>query len=317
MNFYPDVKAHMSPSAMEAWYSARGSFVKSYFDGVRSPETAAMRAGKMIHGLIQGGLLKVIHRYAQNEKTLEEIVEHDGVQYKVLGIPDSYDYGEDVGTAVFVDYKSGKENGWDNVRLASDLKMKLTAWLVWNATAKPSLVKGYIEYVPTRWNPETREVEPTGGESVMAGAIEYTSEEMEAFTLTIIKTMNDINAAYTEHLTSTDEFVNQDDVAEYAQFDKDKRDIEARQVELLQRIGDQMAFGKKESVSTIYGTFYFTAKKKWAYPDTLEVRLGETTTTLAEAEKVEVAVKAAKKRFETDNAPESITKSLGFRAKKD
>ena len=205
-------------------------------------------------------------------------------------------------TALFVDYKSGKENNWDDTKLAGDLKMKATAWLVWNKTDKPGKVVGFIEYIPTQWNALTREIEPTGGESVVAGEITYTSDELEAFTEVITKTIAEVNLAYTEWLESTDEFVNQDDVAEYAQLDQEVKEREVKMGLIKERIGDQMGMGGKETLPTPFGSFYFTARKTYSYPEEIE---------LASAE-----VAAKKKKFETENEPAKVTKSLSFRAKK-
>ena len=308
--FYPDIKPHISPSAFANWHEARSLFVRSYFLKEKTPETASMKAGKQIHALIEAGLLEVKHRYAHREKKLTVMLQTPETM-EVLGIPDSFERhwtgakegeGEPYDTAFFVDYKSGKENNWDDTKLAGDLKMKATAWLVWNKTDKPSKVVGFIEYIPTAWNASTREIEPTGGESVVAGEIVYTSDELEAFTEVIAKTIAEVNLAYTEWLESTDEFVNQDDVAEYAQLDQEVKEREVKMGLIKERIGDQMGMGGKETLPTPFGSFYFTARKTYSYPEEIE---------LASAE-----VAAKKKKFETENEPAKVTKSLSFRAKK-
>ncbi len=298
--FYPDIKPHISPSAFANWHEARSLFVKSYFLKEKTPETSATKAGKQIHALIEAGLLEVKHKYGHREETLTVDLQTPET-VKVLGIPDSFD--EQFGGIVnFVDYKTGKENNWDNTKLAGDLKMKATAWLVWNATGKPSKVVGHIEYIPTRWNPSTREIEPTGGESVIAGSCTYTSDELEAFTEVIAKTIAEVNVAYAEWLESTDEFVNQDDVADYAQLDQEVKEREAKMAIIKDRITDQMGMGGKETLPTPFGSFYFTSRKTYTYPEEIE---------LASAE-----VAAKKKKFETENSPSKVTKSLSFRAKK-
>lgn len=313
--FYPEVKAHISPSALAAWHTQRSLFVKSYFLGERTPETSAMKGGKRIHALIESGILSVHHNYEHAEETLSFEIDVDGITCKVLGIPDSYELQKKM--AVFVDHKSGKENTWDGKKLAGDLKMKTTAWLVWNATGKPAKIKAHIEYIPTQWNPETKEVEPTGGESVDAAEVEYTGEEMEAFTEVIKNTIREINTTYEEWSQSSNEFINQDDVAEYARLAQEIGEREAKQTEIKDRIGTQMEFGKTDTYAGIFGTFYFANKKKYAYPDGLTVKLGEgVEMTLAEAEKIGDAAAMAKKKYETENAPESTTRVLQYRGKK-
>lgn len=302
MAFYPDIKPHISPSALANWYTARSMFVRSYFIGEKTPETSAMKAGKKIHALIEGGMLEVKHWFANREGELTfHIPGRENVL--ALGFPDSYELGGYEGqSAFFVDYKSGKENTWDAAKLAGDLKMKMTAWLVWNATGKPEGVVGYIEYIPTQWNALTREIEPTGGESVVAGECIYTAEEMEAFTAVIIKTIEEVNVAYEEWKNSTDEFVDQNAVAEFAQLAQEVAERETLMEVLKERIGDQMSMGGKETLPTPFGSFYFTARKTYTYPDELEKKISE--------------VSAAKKKFETENEPSKITKSLSFRASK-
>jgi hypothetical protein len=219
--------------------------------------------------------------------------------------------------AKFVDYKSGKENHWDDNRLATDLKMKTTAWLVWKACNEtPKYVAGYIEYIPTQWNPTTREVEPAEGDSVVAGEIVYQAEELAAFTEVIKKTIEEINIAYLDWLSSTDEFVNQEDIALYADLNGQKNLIEAKLEELKNRIGDQMGLGGKETLSTPFGTFYFTTRKTWEYPTELPVKFEDKIITLKLAEEVGANVKAAKKKFETETSPKSTSKTLSFRAGK-
>ena len=295
--FYPDIKPHISPSAFQAWFNQRSMFVRSYFLKEKTPETAAMKAGKKIHALIEAGLLEVTHKYAYNEKELNTMLQMPET-VKVLGVPDSF--GEQFGGSVpFVDYKSGKENNWDDAKLASDLKMKMTAWLVWNETGKPSTVEGHIEYIPTQWNPSTREIEPTGGESVVAGSYTYSSADLEAFTGVIIKTIQEINVAYEEWLESTDEFVNQDDVVEYSQLDQEGKEREVKMAVIKERIADQMGMGGKESLPTPFGSFYFRVIKTYEYPEEIEKQLADAS--------------ATKKNYEIGHEPIKVSKSLSFR----
>lgn len=301
IKFYPQVKEWISPSAFANWHEARSLFVRSYFLKEKTPETSAMKAGKQIHALIEAGLLDVRHKYSHNEETLEVTLQLPET-VKVLGIPDSFD--EQFGGIVhFVDYKTGKENTWDDAKLAGDLKMKATAWLVWNVTGKTAReVVGYIEYIPTQWNPSTREIEPTGGESIVAGSITYTSDELEAFTGIIANTIAEINKAYEEWLESTDEFVNQDDVAEYAQLDQEVKEREVKMALIKERIADQMGMGSKETLSTPFGSFYFRITKTYEYSEEIEKKLADAS--------------AAKKKFEMENEPAKIAKSLSFRPSK-
>lgn len=312
MDFYHDIKAHMSPSAFANWHNARSQFVRSYFLGEKSPETSSMKGGKQIHALIEAGLLPAKHVYVNNEKELTQFAEFEGHTFKVLGIPDSFGTVED-GSVMFVDYKSGKENTWDSAKLAGDLKMKLTAWLVWNTVGCPPFVRGYIEYIPTQWNKETKEIEPTGEESQEVAAFTYTGEELGAFTAVIVDTMLQVNEAYKIWLESTDEFVNQDDVARYAEIEQEIKDREAEQEIIAERLTDQLGMGKKETLATPFGSFFFKITKKYVYPKDLRLEDGMLLET---AEEIATRVSAAKKKFETENDPTNVSKSLVFRANK-
>ena len=309
--FYNDVKPHISPSALDNWVNSRSQFIRSYFAGVKTPETASMRTGKQIHALIEGGLLEAKNKFSQNEETLECLAG----EYKVVGIPDSFGSDED-GNAVFVDYKTGKENNWDANKLASDLKMKTTAWLIWHNVAHPSKVVGHIEYIPTQWNEATREIEPTGGESIVAASITYTSEELEAFTAVILKIIAEVNEEYPKWLASSADFVSKEDVAEYARLNTQVVELEVKMDEIKERIAGQLDFGGVRTTDTEFGTFYFTERKTFDYPKTLKVDYLEYGLVLEDADGIAAAAKAAKTKFETENEPKSVSRSLAFKAKK-
>jgi hypothetical protein len=309
MAFYPDIKKHISPSAFDQWHNGRGSFVRSYFLGIKSPETSSMKGGKVIHALVEAGLLDVKHRYEYPETELTHMLD----DVKVLGIPDSYGMNEN--GAVFVDYKSGRENTWDDTKLAGDLKMKLTAWLVWQKLNCPAGgTMGYIEYIPTIWNPIEKKVEYTGEPTLSAAKCFYSAEELTAFTQVIIDTVAAVNKEYEVWLNSTDEYVSQSDITEYAELDEQVKALGVRMEELKSRIAEQMSFGDKQTFPTAFGSFYFTEKKTYKYPDDLNIT--QFGITLGEAKEISAAAKAVEKKFETENAPEKVTKSLAFRATK-
>lgn len=308
--FYNDQKPHISPSALDAWVNQRSLFVRSYFKGEKTPETAPMRAGKQIHALIEAGLLDAKCKYERNEETLEAFTG----DYKVLGIPDSFQL--DGTRALFVDYKTGKQNNWDLVKLAGDLKMKTTAWLVWHATGKPELVVGFIEYIPTRWNDATREIEPTGEESILVATLPYLSDDLEAFTAYILKVIAEVNEEYPKFLAGTDAFLNQDDVVEYARLNEEVEALELKMGEIKERIAGQLDFGGVRTAETSAGTFYFTERKTYDYPPTLKVDYLDMGLVLDDTEKIAVAAKVAKSKFEQTSEPKSVTRSLGFRKKK-
>ncbi len=81
--FYPDKKEHMSPSALDSWFNGRGNFIKSYFEGIKSPETAAMTAGKKVHALIEGGMIAAQKVYDVHEQKISIEIK---TGYRFMGI---------------------------------------------------------------------------------------------------------------------------------------------------------------------------------------------------------------------------------------
>lgn len=317
MNFYPDTKPHISPSALAAWHHQRSMFVRSYFMGEKTPETAAMKAGKRIHALIEGGFLTPKHRYPHREQELVFTLTRKNVQ--VLGIPDSHEADVTDGVVQFVDYKTGKENGWDASTLASDLKMKATAWLVLHKARleghEPETVVGHIEFFHTEWDAETKELVVKEGESIVVSCA-YSAAELDKFTDFIEKTIDQVNEEYPKFLASSSEFVSEEDMAAYAMLEAQKRDIEMRQEEIRERLAEQLAFGNKRNIESPFGTFYFTERKKYEYPKTLKVNYLDMGLTLEDAEAVAAATAAAKKAYEQETEPVSVTRSLSFKPKK-
>ncbi len=313
MTFYNDVKEHLSPSALDMWLNNRSAFVKTYFEGEKFQGNAATRAGKSVHALIEGGMLEAKHCYNKNET---QILVDIGDGRRFLGIPDSYESQPHDGHVSFVDYKTGKENGWKE-KLPSDVKMKATAWLVWKVTGEPKYVHGWIEYWPTEWDAENKEVRPIDGAESEEVPINYDEDDLRAFTMVILKAMDEINEAYVRWQDSTGEFVNQEDVEEYVKLDKAKREIETRMTEIKERIMGQMEFGGKDNVQTQHGSFYVTTRKTYEYPPTLKVNYLNMGLVLEDVEAIDGAMSAAKKNWERENEPKSVSRTLGFRQVKE
>lgn len=314
-NFYPEVKQHISPSAIQTWYKARSGFIRSYFKNIKTPETFAMRDGKKIHALIEGGFLLAQKWFANREKTLTIMLD-SGVN--VLGIPDSYQTEPTDGVLEYVDYKTGKEDNWNAEELVADLKMKATAWLVYKTAQlnghEVKVVKGYIEFFQVKWDAEARENVPVSEGTELYG-VSYTAEELEDFTAIIVKTVNDVNTEYQQFLLGTEDFVEAYDKARYAELEEEKIKIEAEQSAIKERIAEQMTFGLQKTLETEFGTFYFTEKKKYEYPPTLKIGYLDMGLVLEDAEKIASALSASKKNYELEAEPISVTRSLAFRSK--
>lgn len=319
--FYPDVKPHISPSALATWHNQRSQFIKTYFKGEKLPETKAMQAGTNIHALIEMGIIEPINKFNNREKDLvTSLVEGEEGVIKVFGKPDAYNNFADNGTIKFVDYKTGKQNNWTPEAIATDLKMMVTAWLVLEEAKKYNdsiqKVEAHIEYIPTQWNPDTWEIEPTGEDhkDVVYTFDVATIQDLTSF---IQKTVEQVNEEYLKYLESAD-FVDREDMAEYADLESQKKEIENKQKEIKERLQTQMDLGGVGTVSDgAMGTFYIMERKQYDYPDDLKVTTEDGKVyTKAQIEELEKAKKVAEKQYEQEHEPKAVSRSLGFRLPK-
>ncbi len=324
--FYPDVKKHISPSALATWHNQRSQFIKTYFKGEKLPETKAMQAGTNIHALIEMGIITPVNEFAFQEKELVFPTTEDS-SISVLGKPDAYD-GGDGSTIRFVDYKTGKQNNWTSDVIATDLKMKTTAWLVLQEVRKgfqeyegtvevePQKIEAHIEYIPTQWNPDTWEIEPTGEEHEDV-VYTFDVETIDNFLEVIIDTIYAVNEEYLKYLESAD-FVDREDMAEYADLESQKKEIENKQKEIKERLQTQMDLGGVGTVSDgAMGTFYIMERKQYDYPDDLKITTEDGKVyTKAQIEELEKAKKVAEKQYEQEHEPKAVSRSLGFRLPK-
>lgn len=308
--FYPEVKPHISPSALMSWHNQRSNFIRSYFKNEKTPETSAMKAGTKIHALIEAGFIEAKNVFSVNEDTLTYNITEDIL---VLGKPDSYEFNSENGYAEFVDYKTGKNDGWTNEKLAVDLKMRTTAYLVWKKTNEPESVKGYLEWIGTEWNGS--EIVPSGEGAVYEYT--YSADELKNFESVILKTIDEVNAEYLKFLSVGETVLDNEDIEEYVRLENQKAEIEEKQNAIKERVADILTIAGQKSAETPFGTFYFTDRKKYEYPDDLEfeTKSGEVVS-LAYAKEVALGAGVAKKMFEAENDPVSVSKSFSFRAKK-
>jgi len=317
--FYPNEKPHMSPSALAAWHNSRSSFVKRYFEKEEGFTSKAMEAGKAIHKLIEAGMMDAKCQYDMNEQELR--VELETVDF--MGYPDSFTKKPEKSVARFVDYKSGKANNWED-KLPTDIKMRATAWLVWNETGKPDTVVGEVEYIPTTWNPDAKEVIPIEGAETEVMEYKYEADELEAFTDVIEKAIEDVNDFYEKWGDQSEDFISQDDVNEYeslrAEKDKINEDLDQKIGDVQERIETQMKFGGLSTYRGEGGTYSLRTYPSYEYPEELKVRFDGEEMKLREAQELQSnikdAIKASKKNYELATEPESVKESLSFRKKR-
>lgn len=317
--FYPQVKPHISPSALQAWHNNRSTFVRSYFIGIKSPETSAMKGGTMVHKLIEMGLYPAKKFFDRNEHEIV-IPLKDGIN--VLGKPDSYGtHQAGNGVIEVVDYKTGKEDTWSNEKVALDLKCKATAWLVLMQHRAegytPTAVTHYVEYIPTEWNAEAHEVQPCADKESVLYQATFTAEELDAFTELISKTVDEVNEEYPNFVNSTDAFVNMEDVLALADIESTIKNLEADAEIIKERLKGQLEMGDRKSFESPMGTVYFVDKKVYEYPSDLTGKTEDGVEVTTEfAEKVSTAIKVAKKNYEMGAEPKTISRSVAFRLKK-
>lgn len=316
--FYPNVKPHISPSALQTWHENRPTFIRSYFKGEHGRETRAMKDGTKMHALAEGGFLSPTHSWGSREDEL--IVPFRDTGVNVLGKPD--DYGTKDGKAGFVDYKFGKDSDWSREVLIGDLKMRTTAWLVWKTLGEPEEVYGYIEWFGMRW--DGRENVPTNEDHAIFHCV-YTAAEMREFEEVIAKTIAEVNEAYERFQNAADALINETLTREYAELDAQVKGIEENQIAPLKErmdaikdtIAEQMEFGDVASHEAEGGTFYWRTSKTYEYPDVLEFQTESgKVMTFAEGEQVKLAMGAVKKQYELSHDPVKVTKSLLYKPKK-
>lgn len=314
IKFYPILRDHISPSALDNWHHSRSAFIKTYFENATRFENASTRAGRKVHKLIEAGFLETKKVYSEREKELRIEIGKTGAH--MLGYPDAYEVtGEE--EATFVDYKTGKKNEWNDTELAVDYKMLATAWLVWKKTQKPARVIGEIEYIPVEWNEETGEIQPTKEQSEHVATFVYTKKELEQFESFIEKTIAEVNEEYPKFLESTEEFIDPEDLKRCWELNMYMQDLDDEMKLVKDRIAAQMKQGYKSTISNELGSFYFTTKRTFAYPSDLKVIIGKKSYTLEEVEKIASWSKVAKTKFEMYHEPTSVSRSLSFKAKKE
>lgn len=306
--FYHDVKEHISPSAMESWIRQRSSFIKSYFEGQKGPETAAMTFGTQVHALIEHGMLNAQKKYDVDEATLKHEA-GDGLY--MLGKPDSYHSKVLKNTVEFVDYKTGKASEWEK-KLPTDIKMKATAWLVWMETGCPAAVKAHIEFLQTTWDEDKREMVLLEKDTEIT-SITYQKADLEEFTGVIIRTMEEINIFYLKWKDRTAEFIDETDCRKLKELRAKRDEIDTEMSELAGTIESQMEFGgmmsyKLEGV----GQFSIRETKTFQVPKTLPFQVGRKKFTLEDFGEIQTAAKAAEKNYKITNEPVSTKKAMSF-----
>jgi len=313
MSFYPDIKPGLSPSGISQWLQSRAQFARTYFQGERAPETSAMRAGTMVHRLIEAGAIKPQHLYPVLEEELSfEII--DGILFR--GRPDSFEKKAKAGTVRFVDYKTGRASEWEK-KLPTDIKMRATAWLVWMNAGKPEKVLGSIEFFQMTWDPDAKEVVPIEDKPSEIYEIAYAASEMELFTEVILKAIKDVNAFYEKWQASEGaDFVNEADLQHYLTLRAKRDALDAEIDEVADRLKTQMEFGGRSLHKTPYGSLYLIEKRAYDYPPELRINYRDMGLVLEDAQEIAKAVKVAQQNYSLLAEPRETSVSLGFRAAK-
>lgn len=312
MNFYPNIKEYVSPSALSSWFTSKSGFIKSYFMGIKTPETLAMKAGTRIHKLIEIGAITPLRKFDRDENELS----HEFGFVKLFGKPDSFTLDTDgICPSEFVDYKTGQNETWDAHTLKSDIKMLATAYLVWVHNSRPKEVTGHIEWIETVYDKEQKDIVPTGRPHELYTVV-YEVHDFNKFESLLQKTVAEINAEYEKFLSSEEVPIDPDLIEEFQSLEAQSIVIEARKEEIKNGIAEQMKIANKRSLPLEIGTFSISEKKKYEYPNSLRVNYGTYGLVLEDVEEINKALKAVKKIWERENEPVEVTTSVSFRAKK-
>jgi len=264
--FYHDVKPHISPSAYQLWRTRKSEFVARYFEGKKTFVTRQMEAGKNIHSLIEGGFISL----PTCEKKEKTIIKKIG-KYTLLAIPDAHKNG------AFYEYKTGKSNKWNEEVVHSDHKVRATALAVQG--------KGPVE-CSLFWV-ETQDNE---GEIVATGHVEeirvtFSTQDLKETKEDVLAAIEEVNIAYDAGCPFAEE-----EVAEYERLLREKQEIEDKLHGMHEEFEARMEFMGTERVSLPFGTFFFTERKKYEYPEAIQAILADAQKKKKEWEKTALPI---------------------------
>jgi len=279
--FYPEKRKHTSPSALALWKDNRAEFERRYFAGEKTFVNKAMIKGTQVHREVELGMREVQIRYEHAEQEIVVPFKAGRTELELKFIPDSYEIKN--GKAKFVDYKTG--SAWSKKRAEDDFKQAVVAWGLYLMTG--SEVSGAIEHIADDGTTKVYRVR-------------YTTERLEQVGDEVKKLVKEINKGYEEWLTRTDVFMDEDALARFAELKAEERRIKDELQAISEQISGQMEAGGLSRAKTPFGTFYFTERKRWEYPD--------------DVVKIEQKLKKAKKEYEATHEPKTITRTLSFRA---
>lgn len=96
--------------------------------------------------------------------------------------------------------------------------------------------------------------------------------------------------------------MNKEIFKQYADIKNEIKSLSEKAEEIEKQVSEEMMKEEVEEVKSDFGTFFFTARKTWTYPDYVKI--------------AEDATKAAKKQAETNGDAKFIEKkSLTYRSK--
>jgi hypothetical protein len=130
--------------------------------------------------------------------------------------------------------------------------------------------------------------------------VKITGQMLADMTVRITKAAEEISEAYTQFQEGSP-LISEKLTSRYYTLSEMKSEIEKEMLEIKGSIQDEMESKNIDSLSEDFGSFYFTSRKKYSYPEEIKT--------------LEKEYKEAKKAYEKTNEPESISKSFSFRAK--
>lgn len=209
----------------------------------------------------------------------------------------------------FREFKTWK-TPWTQERADNHGQITLYALLILSKTGKLPK-KAYLDWIVTEEN-ENGEIVPNG--EIKTFEVFIDEKKVEKMRKNLPKIFADMQKEYEKWLDSQEWKIelNTDIFQKYADLEREKKEIEAKQKFLKKEIDEEMQSKKVDNFKIDWvWTFFYTARKKWDYSEEIKNKESE----VQEEMKVKLEeVTVLKQKFEEENEPEislSLTCRIG------
>lgn len=209
----------------------------------------------------------------------------------------------------FREFKTGKAE-WNQKRSDDHGQIHFYAMLIEAKTGKLPK-KAYLDWIVTE-NNENWEIIPTW--EIKTFEVEIDPKKISKLKDRIPEIFDEMQKEYEKWLVAQEWKIElQTDIfEEYANLEKEKKEIDEKQKKLKVKIDEEMKSKKVDNFKLDWiGTFFYTARKKWDYSEEIKNKESE----VQEEMKVKLEeVTVLKQKFEEENEPEislSLTCRIG------